>query len=180
MNRQRMDANACKMNGNLDAMRGDMDANMQTLRGEMQCMGLNLQAGHEAMRTELEEVKGKMAEEIGTVWGEITKLRGSVKGVWSVMKAGKEDVTKKIMTVGWEVDKLGQGVKETKEGQGQLEKEMGRNATAIEGLRQSQQETRDELEAVKEGCRARHEEMTEIVGELGQRVETETREWQNV
>ena len=61
-------------------------------------------------------------------------------------------------------------------GQGQLEKEMGRNATAIEGLRQSQQETRDELEAVKEGCRVRHEEMTEIVGELGYRVETGTRE----
>ena len=53
---------------------------------------------------------------------------------------------------------------------------MGRNATAIEGLRQSQQETRGELEAVKEGCRARHEEMMEIVGELGRRVETETRE----
>ena len=49
-------------------------------------------------------------------------------------------------------------------------------ATTIEGLRQGQQEMRGELEAAKEGCRARHEEMTEIVGELGRRVETETRE----
>ena len=52
---------------------------------------------------------------------------------------------------------------------------MGRIAMAIEGLRQSQQETRDELEAVKEGCRARHEEMT-TVGEMGRKVETETQE----
>ena len=106
----------------------------------------------------------------------MTELRENVKGVWSAMEAGKEDVTKKIMTVGQGVDKLGQGVKEIKEGQGQLEKEMGRNATAIEGLRQSQQETRDELEAVKEVYRARHEEMAEIVGEMGRKVETETQE----
>ena len=86
-------------------------------------MGLDLQVGQKAMRTELEEVKGKMTEEIGTVRGEMAELRGSVKGVWSAMKAGKEDVTKKIMTVGREVDKLGQGVKEIKEGQGQLEKD---------------------------------------------------------
>ena len=67
-------------------------------------MGLNLQAG-------LEEVKDKMVEEIGTVRGEMTELRGSVEGVWSAMEAGREDVTDKIMTVGQEVDKLGQGVK---------------------------------------------------------------------
>ena len=90
---------------------------MQTQRGEMQSMGLSLQAS-------FYKVKGKMAEEIGTVRGEMTELRGSVKGVWSAMEAGKEDVTEKIMTVGREVDKLEQGMKEVKKGQGQRKREM--------------------------------------------------------
>ena len=66
------------------------------------------------LQTSLDKVKDKIAEEIGTVRGEVADLRVSVKGVWSAMEAGKEDVTEKIMTVGWEVDKLGQGMKEVK------------------------------------------------------------------
>ena len=48
--------------------------------------------------------------------------------------------------------------------------------TAIEKLKEGQQETRGELEAVKEGCKLRHEEMTGIVRELGRKAETETQE----
>ena len=74
------------------------------------------------------------------------------------------------------MDKLWQGVKEIKKGQGQLKKEMEKNTTAIEKLKEGQQETRGELEAVKEGCKLRHEEMTEIVRDTGRKVETEMQE----
>ena len=77
------------------------------------------------MKAELVKVKGemqtmdrKMADEIGTVRGEMTELKGSVKGVWSAMETGKEEVTDRIMTVGREVDKLGQGMKEIKKDKG--------------------------------------------------------------
>ena len=41
------------------------------------------------------------------------------------METGKEEVTEKITTVGREVDKLGEGMKEIKKGQGQLKAEIG-------------------------------------------------------
>ena len=53
---------------------------------------------------------------------------------------------------------------------------MEKNTTAIEKSKEGQQKTRGELEAVKEGCKLRHEEMTGMVREMGQKVETETRE----
>ena len=49
---------------------------------------------------------------------------------------------------------------------------MEKNTAAIEKLKEDQQETRGELEAVKEGCKLRHEEMTGIVRELGLKAET--------
>jgi len=135
------------------------------------------------MKAELVKVKGemqtmdrKMADEIGTVRGEMTELKGSVKGVWSAMETGKEEVTDRITTVGREVDKLGQGMKEIKKGQGQLKAEIGKNTAAIQNLKQGQQEAKGELEAVKEGCKMRHEEMTEMVKEMGRKVETESQE----
>ena len=130
---------------------------MKEMRGEMQSMGLDIQAGQGALKKELQEAKGKMAKEIGMIRGEVNELKGSVKGVWSAMEVGKKDVTGEIITVGQEVDKLGQGMKKVKEGQDQLRRE-----------------TKKELEAVKKECKTRHEEMTEMVKEMGRKAEIET------
>ena len=53
---------------------------------------------------------------------------------------------------------------------------MEKAMTAIERLKGGQQETRDELGAVREGCKSRHEEMTEMVREMGRKAETATQE----
>ena len=52
-------------------------------------------------------------------------MKGSVEGVGSAMEAGKEDMTKKIITVG-------QGMENVQEGQAQLKGEIEKNTTAIE------------------------------------------------
>ena len=88
-----------------------MDVNAQEMNGKMQSMGISLQeqmkAGQEEMKAELAKVKvemqtmdQKMADEICTVQGEMTELKGSVKGVWSAMETGKEEVTDRITMAG--------------------------------------------------------------------------------
>ena len=67
-------------------------------------------------------------------------------------------------------------MKEIKKGQGQLKAEIGKNTAAIQNLKQGQQEAKGELKAVKEGCKMRHEEMTEMVKQMGRKVETESQE----
>ena len=67
-------------------------------------------------------------------------------------------------------------MKKVKEGQDQLKGEIRKNTTAIEKLKEGQQETKRELAAVKKECKSRHEEMTEMVREMGRKAETETQE----
>ena len=72
-----------------------------------------------------------LAREISTIRGEVNKLKGSVEGVWAAVKESKEDMTNKIITVGQEVDKLGQGMKKVKEGQDQLRRETKKELEAV-------------------------------------------------
>ena len=52
----------------------------------------------------MDKVKNEMVKEVGTIRGEVTELRENVKEVWSTVKAGKEDVTKKYSD-GWTRDR---------------------------------------------------------------------------
>ena len=73
-----------------------------------------------------------------------------------------------------EIDKLGKGLKEVKEGQDQIKGEMEKNTVAIGQLKKEQGNVREGLGVVKRECERRHQEMTDRVENLRQEVKAET------
>ena len=150
MMKQMMDQQS-GLRSDMQAEQNQQKGDMQKLAEDMPVMGdgirEEMKAGQEELKAGLAEVKGVMqntdqnfANAIRTVHEGMTGFKENVKGGWTAMKTGKEEVTNKIMAVKREVYKLGQGMMEITKGQ--LEAEIGKYTNAKQFFFKGQQETK--------------------------------------